>query len=339
MVFVDEVSGLVVAAWAVRVCPHGACDGRVLPYACALCDVRPSGSQEMPMSIQKSGNEDEISRAGQLAHQTGSAAPNYDIRSATDVSDTTDTTSMNHFSARSGSWIETGKKAVRAGLPVTKVSGDQTAQLVQRHLSPALGSVAMGGDQVRQDRYILTFRSTEEDAKCVVLIGGCAMPPALCANAVSAKSSGVQVYDQLVQQGHRPCVSTEFAVKGEPLRSVVCGDFNLKVIELPKRYSLRNAEVVSVAKFVGLVSPDSNDPAGLRAAVRAALFGATEPEAWRGIFDDAPSTPALQGHLEKATADSLQQLLTSLRAVSVVLDDTVPDDSKIYALGNTAAVK
>ena len=57
----------------------------------------------------------------------------------------------------------------------------------------------------------------------------------------------------------------------------MCGDFTLRVIELPPKYKLNNTTTVAVAEYIRQIAPDLSDPAGLRAAARAALFGATCP--------------------------------------------------------------
>ena len=67
-----------------------------------------------------------------------------------------------------------GRAAIAAGLPAkAEGSGEETAELVARHLRPSAEAVAMGGDQIVQTRVILTTRPCATGAKeAIVLEGG-----------------------------------------------------------------------------------------------------------------------------------------------------------------------
>ena len=57
---------------------------------------------------------------------------------------------------------DAGKQVVKAGLPAGhQFAADETAQLVQQHLAPQI-KAAVGGDQLRERRYVLTHRENPE---------------------------------------------------------------------------------------------------------------------------------------------------------------------------------
>ena len=97
------------------------------------------------------------------------------------------TTSMKHKPTRSADLLkESGRAAVKAGLPATTQSGDETADLVSKHLSPNT-TVAMGGDQIRKIKFVFVHRETKESPKRVALVGEAGPVPAvLTANPARA---------------------------------------------------------------------------------------------------------------------------------------------------------
>ena len=128
--------------------------------------------------ITMPGNMDRALQAGGVKEKDGLSVAeilNYNSNSAR--TDGTRTTSSKQEASRAAEpvLLQAGRAAVKAGMPGPKSIGDETARLVQMHLSPGTTDVTMGADQVLAEQVILTYRAKPDQPKQVVVVGKSAL--------------------------------------------------------------------------------------------------------------------------------------------------------------------
>ena len=240
---------------------------------------------------------------------------------------------------------ETGRAACRDGLPqFVKGQAQRTVEAVAAHLVPQGKAISASSDQIKRTHVILSTRQLLDDGtdgpkQIVMLKSDEPLPSLLEADPTLDEGVGQQVYNKLHRAGLKPCFTIERILGLEPKRTVTMGDVAYSLFELPHRYTITGQSTVKASAFLEKIVPHHDDPAGIRAALRAVLFNATSKEVGTMMAASTREGGLLADYLEKETVKSLQHVLTACDTVIPVLDQTEPTEARVLCFRGAPSVK